>query len=77
MKRFSKLIITFCFLLAFLICIPSVLQVQADPGDGDPGNPCGDPGSPNPDCPIDGGLTALLAIGVGYGIKKVREARKS
>ena len=28
------------------------------------------------DCPIDGGLSALLALGAGYGIKKIRQARK-
>ena len=34
-----------------------------------------DPGCP--DCPIDGGLSVLLAAGVGYGVKKYREGRKS
>ncbi len=28
------------------------------------------------DVPIDGGLSALIAAGVGYGIKKVRDCRK-
>ncbi|MBS1627580.1 MAG: hypothetical protein JSR09_06765 [Bacteroidetes bacterium] len=28
------------------------------------------------DAPIDGGLSLLIAGGVGYGVKKVREARK-
>lgn len=28
------------------------------------------------DVPIDGGLSVLLAAGVGYGIKKVRDGRK-
>ena len=37
-------------------------------GDDDPG-PC-------PDCPIDGGLVVLLAAGVGYGVKKYKEAKK-
>jgi hypothetical protein len=33
---------------------------------------------PNPpnDTPIDGGLSILLAAGVGYGVKKYREAKK-
>lgn len=30
----------------------------------------------DPDAPIDGGLSLLLAAGVGYGVKKVRENRK-
>lgn len=39
----------------------------------------GDPGCEplDPACPIDGGLSALLAIGAGYGIKKIRDARKT
>lgn len=28
------------------------------------------------DTPIDGGLSLLIAAGVGYGIKKVRDERK-
>ncbi|MBS1626318.1 MAG: hypothetical protein JSR09_11765 [Bacteroidetes bacterium] len=28
------------------------------------------------DAPIDGGLSLLIAGGVGYGVKKVREMRK-
>ena len=32
----------------------------------------GPPTPPNPDVPIDGGLSLLLAAGVGYGIKEVR-----
>ena len=31
---------------------------------------------PCPSCPIDGGLSFLIAAGVGYGIKKVRDNRK-
>lgn len=42
---------------------------------GDPGNPGCDPDDPG--CPIDGGLTALLAVGAIYGIKKVKDSRKS
>jgi hypothetical protein len=29
----------------------------------------------NPNVPIDGGLTALLVAGAGYGIKKINEKR--
>ncbi|MCX8470683.1 MAG: hypothetical protein ORN55_02785 [Chitinophagaceae bacterium] len=31
-----------------------------------------DPGA-DPDVPVDGGLSLLLAAGVGYGIKKVKD----
>ncbi|MBS1591984.1 MAG: hypothetical protein JST07_07755 [Bacteroidetes bacterium] len=34
-----------------------------------------DPGG-DVDAPIDGGLSLLIAGGVGYGVKKVREMRK-
>ena len=34
-----------------------------------------DPGCP--DCPIDGGLSLLIAAGVGYGVKKYRENKKA
>ena len=34
-------------------------------------------GPPDPgDTPIDGGLSLLLAAGVGYGVKKYRERKK-
>ena len=49
------------------IILPCLVMAQAttviDPG-------CG------ADCPIDGGLSVLLAAGVGYGVKKYREGRK-
>ena len=32
--------------------------------------------SGDPDAPIDGGFSLLLAAGVGYGIKKIRDQRK-
>ena len=66
MKRFLKRLLMICIFLMVFTCLPGL--VYAGPGD-----PYCDPLDPG--CPIDGGLTALLAIGVGYGIKKVREAR--
>ena len=30
----------------------------------------------NPNVPIDGGLSALLVAGAGYGIKKINEKKK-
>ena len=30
----------------------------------------------DPDLPIDGGVGLLIAAGVGYGIKKIRDERK-
>jgi len=40
--------------------------------DDNPPDPCSDP---TVVCPIDGGLSLLLAVGVGYGLKRYREAR--
>ncbi|MEP6949788.1 MAG: hypothetical protein ABI863_10960 [Ginsengibacter sp.] len=54
-------------LTAILTVLPTLVHAQL----GDPG--C-DP--LDPACPIDGGLSFLLAAGVGYGVKKVRDARK-
>lgn len=31
---------------------------------------------PDPDAPIDGGISLLVAAGIGYGIKKARDNRK-
>lgn len=39
---------------------------------GPGGDPEGDPDL----VPLDGGLVFLLAAGVGYGVKKVRESRE-
>jgi hypothetical protein len=33
-------------------------------------------GTEDPDAPIDGGVSILIAAGVGYGIKKAKENRK-
>jgi hypothetical protein len=31
----------------------------------------------NPNVPIDGGLSALLVAGAGYGMKKINDKRKA
>lgn len=46
--------------------------VLAQPGSGGPG-----PGTPDPTAvPLDGGVSLLLAGGVAYGIKHLRNRRK-
>ena len=67
MKRFPKWTLSIFFFLFFFIALPQLAVAGSDPG-CDPSNPA---------CPIDGGMTALLAIGVGYGIKKVRDSRNA
>ncbi|MCY7421435.1 MAG: hypothetical protein LH478_06785, partial [Chitinophagaceae bacterium] len=52
--------------LVILIALLAPVVVMATPGDLPGVN----------DVPLDGGLSVLLAAGVGYGIKKVRDGRK-
>ena len=61
MKKLSTIQIITILAILFL---PSL--VHAQPGFGDDVN----------DVPIDGGLSLLVAAGVGYGAKKLREKRK-
>lgn len=63
MKTFIKLTTTTILLTVILNCIPSMAFAQVDPGE-------------DPDAPIDGGLSLLVTAGVGYGIKKARDAKK-
>ena len=51
----------FVFLFVFLIVC--TLSVSAQP-------------TPPPSAPVDGGLSLLLAGGIGYGIKKMGAKRK-
>ena len=48
--------------------LPFISIALPDPCTGPDGNPA--------DCPIDGGISLLLAAGVGYGVKRYRDARK-
>lgn len=70
MKRLSKWWLSLSFLIIVCVSIPAISYAGA----GNPDPNC-DPGDPK--CPIDGGVTALLAIGAAYGIKKVRDSRKA
>ena len=54
--------LTFLAVIAVSI-LPNIAMAQTDVGGG-------------PDTPIDGGLSLLLAAGVGYGVKKYKEGRK-
>lgn len=48
-----------------LIVLFSPILLKAEPSD---------PGS-DPDVPIDGGLSVLLAAGVGYGVRELRKKK--
>jgi hypothetical protein len=58
MKKYSKWLFMMSVMFLLLIILPGI--VMAQPGVGD----CLDP---DVYCPIDGGLSLLVAAGIGYG----------
>ncbi len=62
-----KLRISYILVILFVIMCPLLTIAQGPPGP---------PGGGVVDTPIDGGLSLLLAAGVGYGIKKYREQKR-
>ncbi|MFT3980901.1 MAG: hypothetical protein QM687_10560 [Ferruginibacter sp.] len=64
-KSFKKVAVVLA--LAFAVNLPLVTFAQ-------PEDPCTDPAIP---CPIDGGLSLLLAAGIGLGAKKAYDRRKA
>ncbi len=52
-------------LILLLLTVPTAYALAQPEGPG------GDPGAP-----IDGGISLLVAAGIGYGAKKARQARK-
>lgn len=51
-------------LMLVVLALPALAHAQ----DGTPGDPDA--------APIDGGLSLLVAAGIGYGAKKIRDKRK-
>ncbi len=73
MKKFAGVFLFLLLTLIFLVCVPVLVHAQiGDPG-CDPLCNCRADGSV---CPIDGGLGFLLAAGIGYGIKRVKDSKK-
>lgn len=68
MKMFQKLVAGTLLGIVLTFCVP--VSLLAQPGGTTPPDPCTDPALP---CPIDGGVTLLLAIGAIYGITKYTE----
>jgi hypothetical protein len=83
MKRKLKAAVILPFFIFFMIFFPTFAMAGLDPpgGPGGSGDPACDPQcNCRPDgsiCPIDSNLYILLAIGLVYGIKKVKDSRKS
>jgi len=66
MKKIRKQALLLSVLFILFAFMPSIINAQTTPGD-----PGGDV-----DAPIDGGLSLLVAAGIGYGVKKVRDNKK-
>lgn len=69
MKRIFNWVFTFTIVLFISLCVPIIVHAQDGP-------PCVGPDPEDGECPIDSGLLILVAIGAGYGVKKVVESRK-
>ena len=61
MLRINRKKLLFC--LAIVLACTNLSKAQGDPDD--------------PEIPLDGGISLLLAAGAAYGVKKVRDLRKS
>ncbi|MBS1746223.1 MAG: hypothetical protein JST21_08655 [Bacteroidetes bacterium] len=68
MRKFFKRNVLWIFLLA-LSCTLSSMALFAQPDDS------GDPGDDPDKIPLDPGTWVLVAAGVGYGVKKWKEAK--
>lgn len=63
--------------IALICLLPLATVAQGDPDPGCPPFCPGDPSCP-PECvPIDGGLSLLIAAGIGLGAKKAYDRRKA
>lgn len=54
--------------MLFLLALPALLHAQPPGGDCDYMDPMAD-------CPIDGGVAALLVIGAAYGVKRINPSK--
>ena len=65
MRNYFGIILVIC-----MICFPALLMAQpTDPPDGDQVYDVA--------VPFDGGVSLLVAAGIGYGVKKARDKRKA
>lgn len=66
MKTITQIITNKKWMSLLFALVAFSLPVLAQDGFGDAGG----------DVPVDGGLSLLVAAGVGYGAKKIRDKRK-
>ncbi len=64
---YKKYVFIPVILLILVMAFPSLASAQFESF----------PDGGNPDAPIDGGLSLLVAAGVGYGAKKIKERKAS
>lgn len=69
--KFRFFFTTICIVLAF-ICLPFLASAQPGGGGRDP-----DPGNGGTAAPFDGGISMLIAAGIGYASKKAYDKRKA
>lgn len=67
MIKWGKSLLMFTIVFISLTVLPGIVQAQADPPDTV---------ITDPDAPIDGGISLLIAAGIGYGVKKARDYKK-
>jgi len=72
----KKIKLVFILLAIFALPLISLPDPPGPPGSGTPGSNQGGGVTPV-GAPIDGGLGILLALGLGYGGKKLYNARKA
>ena len=64
MKKYYKIITIFSILVVIFTVLPNLsAKAQVPPTD--------------PDAPIDGGVSLLIAAGIGYGIKKNKDRKNN
>jgi hypothetical protein len=66
MKHSYRSFVLFCLLILSFALLPQFARAIGNPED--PGD--------DPDAPIDGGVGLLVAAGVVYGIKRIKDERK-
>jgi hypothetical protein len=86
--RINKTFIIALIILFTAVTMPYIAnakydEIQAientDPGDAndvDEYDPPPPPDDEDPDAPLDGGVSILVAAGIGYGVKKIHESRR-
>jgi hypothetical protein len=63
-KNFKFAVVTVVMIILVCLVVPVKSKAQLNSFTGDP------------DAPIDGGVSLLIAAGVGYGIKKAKENKR-